>query len=105
LILRVVDRGAFLSTHSDYVTLLVVYGVVGLGLYLFYLFRVSRKILFSLLSTSGKWRYFYQFNLLIISLIVIFGVAAENFLSPLYWLLMAMGTGSFWWESRTEIEV
>lgn len=93
LILRIVDRGAFLSTHSDYVTLLVVYGFVGLLLYVFYLFQSSKKLLLKIrFSDSPEERRFYQFSLIVLVTVALFGFAAENFLSPLYWILLALST-------------
>ena len=97
LILRVVDRGASLSTHSDYVTLLVVYGFVGLSLYLFYLFKNLVKLFFKIrYADTPELRQFHQFSLTILAVVAVFGFAAENFLNPQYWLLLALSTTSIY---------
>ena len=94
-ILKVVERGAFLSTHSDYISLLVVYGIIGLLLYLYYLIRIKLKIFKKIrYSTSFEETRFYQLNFIILACVIIFGIAAENFLSPLYWIIMGLCSAS-----------
>lgn len=94
-ILEFVNRGTYMSTHSDYVTLLVVYGLPALLLYLFFLFQVTRKLLWRIrFSLSKEEVRFYQFNLIILTGLVIFGIGAENFLSPIYWILLVLCTAS-----------
>ncbi len=94
-ILKVVDRGFFLSTHSDYVSLLVVYGIVGLFLYLFYITKIVVYLLKKIkVSKTKKVLRFYQLNFILLVCIIIFGIGSENFLSPIYWILLAMSTSS-----------
>lgn len=94
-ILECVNRGAYLSTHSDYVTLLVVYGIPSLLLYLFFLANITQKLLWKIRLAAHKISArFYQFNLMVLAAIVIFGIGSENFLSPLYWIMLAFCTVS-----------
>lgn len=94
-ILECVNRGAYLSTHSDYVTLLVVYGMPSLLFYLFFLANITRKLLLKIqLAATKAAARFYQFSLMLLAALVIFGIGSENFLSPIYWALLAFGTVS-----------
>jgi hypothetical protein len=94
-ILECVNRGAYLSTHSDYVTLLVVYGMPSLLFYLFFLGNITRKLMWEIQFAATKAAArFYQFSLMILAALVIFGIGSENFLSPIYWALLAFATVS-----------
>lgn len=94
-ILECVNRGAYLSTHSDYVTLLVVYGMPSLLFYLFFLGNITRKLMWKIqFATSKAAARFYQFSLMILAALVIFGLGSENFLSPIYWAFLAFSTVS-----------
>lgn len=94
-ILKVVERGAFLSTHSDYIGLLVVYGIVGLLLYLYYLLKIivgiSKRIQVAKNSDESQ---FFQLNFILLTCLAVFGIGAENFLSPLYWILLGLCSAS-----------
>lgn len=95
-ILKVVNRHAYLSSHSDYVALITIYGIVGLLLYLFYLFRSTLSILRNIrFASSFSEQRFYQFCLMILACLAAFGLTAENFISPIYWLLLAVCTSNF----------
>ena len=94
-IVRIVDRGAHLSTHSDFVGLLVIYGAPGLLLYLFYLFDALRSLWQRMrYSKSPRADRFFRMCFLLLTSLVIFGLGSENFLSPLYWIVLAMATVS-----------
>lgn len=101
-VLQVVDRRAFLSAHSDYIALLVIYGIVGLFLYLVYLFnlimRLIRQIRF---AESEEEQRFYQFGMMTVAALATFGLTAENFLNPLYWILLAVCSSSFIYFEKT----
>jgi len=95
-ILEVVNRRAYLSAHSDYVGLLAIYGIFGLLLYLYFLFRNTVNILRNIrFATNYKEQRFYQFCLMILACLAVFGVTAENFISPIYWVLLAICTSNF----------
>jgi hypothetical protein len=94
-ILEVVNRGAYLSTHSDYITLLVVYGLPCLLLYFLLLFQLTKKLLWKIRFAIHKEEArFYQFNLMILAALAIFGIGSENFLSPIYWILLVLCSAS-----------
>ncbi len=95
-ILEVVNRRAYLSAHSDYIGLITIYGIVGLLLYLFYLFRNTLNILRNMrFADSFSEQRFYQFCLMVLACLAAFGLTAENFISPIYWLLLALCTTNF----------
>ncbi len=90
-IVKIVQRGAHLSIHSDYIGLLVIYGIPGLLLYLYYLAKLALTLLRNMrFATDKPLRRFYQFNLMVLFSIAVFGLSSENFLSPLYWVLFAL---------------
>jgi len=94
-----------MSAHSDFVTLLVVYGFVGLILYLYFLFHISRRILFRVeLARDLEDKRFFQFNLMMIVALVIFGIGSENFLSPLYWAILGLATTSLFMTDQSDSE-
>ena len=89
----VINQGGFLSTHSDYFGILANYGLIGLISYLIFLFlsfiRLNLKI-FN--AKNSRAKIILQYNLILLLSIIIFGIAAEEFLSPLYWFLIALVT-------------
>ena len=93
LIKRMVKRGYFLSPHSDYLALLVVYGIIGLLSYLIFLILTSKHILERLrkVNSNGEKTHLQYCFLIFISLIL-FGITAENFNHPLYWILLSTST-------------
>ena len=94
-ILKVVERGAFLSTHSDYISLLVVYGIIGLLLYLYYLLKLTIEMAKRIqVAKNSNEAQFFQLNFILLACIIIFGIGAENFLSPLYWILLGLCSAS-----------
>lgn len=94
-ILEFVNRGTYMSVHSDYVGLLVIYGFVSLILYLFFLANTSLSLLKNIFRKTNKIHArFYQLNLMILAAIAIFGIGSENFLSPLYWAFLGLCTVS-----------
>lgn len=104
-ILEVVNRGAYLSAHSDYVTLLVVYGLPALLLYLYFLFEITKKLFWKMQAAMSKEAArFYQFNLMVLTALAIFGIGSENFLSPIYWALLVLCTVSLSIPFPAEIE-
>lgn len=92
-IYEVVNWGYHLSTHSDYFGFLVNYGVVGLMLYLFYLFQSVKKVgIQYFLAADPIEKNVYLIALLTLFSLILFGFAAENFISPLFWFLLAVST-------------
>lgn len=90
---RIRERGYFASPHSDYLALLVIYGIVGLLSYLIFMFLSGKSILTRLLeSTKSKDKLYFQFSLLTLVTLILFGFTAESFTSGLYWLLLATST-------------
>lgn len=105
-ILEVVNRGAQLSAHSDYVALLVVYGLPGLLFYLWFLAQTAIKLFWKIsLATTKKEARFYQFSLMVLMAIAIFGIGSENFLSPLYWVLLMLCTVSLAIDFSTDLDL
>jgi O-antigen ligase len=93
LIRRVLSRGYFLSPHSDYLALLVTYGVIGLVFYLIFLTNSFRRIISQLRRAVDKsQKNYFQFSLITLMSIVLFGIAAENFNSALYWIILSLCT-------------
>lgn len=95
-VLEVVNRRAFLSAHSDYIGLITIYGILGLLLYLLYLFRYTLNIIRNIrFAGSFQEKHYYQFCLIILACLACFGLTAENFVSPIYWLMLSVCTSSF----------
>ena len=93
IIYNQIRYGAALSEHSDYFALLTGYGIIGLLLYFYFLFlSVVKNINYSRASRTILLRQFYQFNILLLISIAIFGLTSENFHNPLYWFLIAYST-------------
>ncbi len=93
-IVRIVDRGYFLSTHNDYLAILTDYGLVGLVCYLIFLLLSFRKRfkLLQVSAESGETRFLFTFSFIVLSFIIVFGMAAENFQNQLFWFLLMFAT-------------
>jgi O-antigen ligase len=91
LIRRIIERNYFLSPHSDYMAILIIYGVVGLVFYLLFLLFTGRKIVFFIRnSISVQQKIHYQTSLLIFMILVMFGTTSESFNSALFWILLSI---------------
>lgn len=104
LIRRIIESGYYLSPHSDYLAFLVIYGVIGLLGYLIFMFSSLKKVFFKYLNEAKHERKrHYQYCFLILVSLMIFGVANENVVSPLFWLLLSISTRvNFEEEATTE---
>lgn len=93
---RVVDRGYFLSTHNDYLAILTDYGVIGLAFYLIFFALSLRKKLMQLQqpAESREHRFLLRLSFVILSFMIIFGMAAENFQNQLFWFLLMFATST-----------
>lgn len=93
LIQRMLSRGYYLAPHSDYVALLVTYGVPGLLAYLLFIFLVARKLLFKFWVSQkpDEKSYFKQIFLFFLA-VCLFGLGADNFLSPVYWIVLTLSS-------------
>lgn len=90
---QMMARGYFLSPHSDYFAILVVYGAIGLIAYLIFLFLNTKIILSKIYeSTDESEKAYYQFGLVALLAIVLFGITAESFNSALYWIVLSTST-------------
>lgn len=86
---------AYLSEHSDYFALLTGYGIIGLLLYLYYLFISFQKNVNAAFTSKAFYtKQFYQLNVLLLISLAIFGIASEDFHNPLFWFLLAVSTKS-----------
>jgi len=94
LILEIVNRGYFLSTHNDYLAILTDYGLPSLVLYVAFLFFTLMKGIKKLNYPSGNdnEKLLAQFNFSFFICIIIFGIAAENFQHQLYWFFLMFTT-------------
>lgn len=94
-IIDIVERGYFFSTHNDYLAILTDYGLIGLAFYVLYLFFIGLRNLNKAIKINHEERmldFWRQYQFIIISCVAIFGMAAENFHHPLFWLLLMMST-------------
>ncbi len=92
-IYEVVDFGYHLTPHSDYFGILVTYGIIGLVLYLAFLFFTTQKKRKQIrFAASKSLRDYHQFTFTLLVTIILFGVVADSFNSPLYWILLAIST-------------
>lgn len=93
-IVRIVDRGYFLSTHNDYLAILTDYGLIGLACYLIFLvLSLSKRFkLLQVSAGSGETRFLFTFSFIVLSFIIVFGMAAENFQNQLFWFLLMFAT-------------
>lgn len=96
LIMDMVDYGYYLSTHNDYLAILTDYGLLGLLFYSTFL-TVTFWKLFQQIYHSKKEedRLLGQFCFIGFICIIIFGMAAENFLHQLYWFLLMFTTKDY----------
>lgn len=94
LIVRIVDRGYFLSPHNDYLAILTDYGIVGLACYLIFLgLSFSKQFSLRRMSvSSSQSRFLLTFSFILLSFIIVFGMAAENFQNQLFWFLLMFAT-------------
>jgi O-antigen ligase len=92
-IYEMVVFGYYLTAHSDYFTILAVYGILGLVCYLAYLYVVARKRFYQLqLPASVPLRQFQHLQVLLLLSVVVFGVTHESFTSGIYWLTLTFAT-------------
>jgi len=92
---EVVQFGYHLSTHSDYFAILITYGALGLVLFILFFFYSFKKVIpLALLYKQEERKKHYELQLIILVSVAIFGLAAENFSSALYWLLLTFSTKS-----------
>lgn len=90
---RILERGYFASPHSDYLAILVIYGLPGLIGYLIFLFLSGTELLRRLRQTIDQEnKLFYQLQFLTFLALVLFGFTAESFTSALFWILLGVGT-------------
>ncbi len=90
VIYEMLAYGYYLSPHSDYLAVLVSFGIVGLVFFLLFFFFSIRKILSLFWRSTGD--SLLRMQLIGIIALVIFGIAAENFVSGLYWLILTLST-------------
>lgn len=96
LIYEVLNYGYHLSPHSDYMAVLITYGIIGLLLFLIYYFLSLLRLFKRLLTSKGNTAYtLYQIQLVGLITVVLFGLAAENFVSGLFWIILTLSTKSF----------
>ncbi|PHN08599.1 O-antigen ligase family protein [Flavilitoribacter nigricans] len=94
LILEVVNRGYHLSTHNDYLAILTEYGMPGLFLYLIFLFQSVRSRVQELFRpyATETGHLLRIFSFILLAVIILFGMAAENFQNQLFWFLLMVAT-------------
>lgn len=93
LIRRMLERNYFLSPHSDYLAVLVIYGIIGLVCYLAFLGISLLNLLHQIRNSFIDYiRIHYQYALVILVVLLLFGITQENFISPLFWLLLSFST-------------
>ena len=97
LIMEMVNRGYHLSTHNDFLALLSDYGIIGLMIYLIFLFFCFKKVSFQLFTKSrnSQQQFLAQFNFIVFMSILIFGLTAENFQHQLFWFLLMFSTKTY----------
>lgn len=100
LIKKMISRGYFLSPHSDYFALLIIYGIFGLTAYLVFLFLNGIELMNRFnQAENSQIKSFFRYSISAFVAIVIFGIAAENFTSALYWLVLSISTKTQFLES------
>ncbi|RME93222.1 MAG: hypothetical protein D6772_16100 [Bacteroidetes bacterium] len=93
VIYEVLNYGYHLSPHSDYFSVLITFGLPGLVLFLVFFLGSARGALFRLLETTEPaGRRLFLLQLACVLMVCVFGLAAENFVSGLYWMLLTIGT-------------
>lgn len=86
-------KNYFLSPHSDYLALLAIYGLIGLLAYLTFLFLKIKELYFrTRLSLGSLEKNHFQLSIILVIAIALFGITAENFFSPLYWIVISTST-------------
>ena len=97
LILEIVNRNFYLSPHSDYLAILVIYGLPSLVLYLAFLVASLWKSFLRITypSEDEGQQLINQFSFIFLMCIMIFGITSENFQHPLYWFLLMFTTKKF----------
>jgi O-antigen ligase len=96
LIYEILNYGYHLSPHSDYMAVLITYGIIGLLLFLIFYFLSFLRLFRQLATSSGESAYsLYQIQLAGLVTVVLFGLAAENFVSGLFWIILTLSTKSF----------
>ena len=93
LIRRIVLRGYFLSAHSDYFAILIIYGAIGLVAYLIFLFLNIKRLFFKLYHTTNRdEQLYFRYIFTTLLAIILFGVTAESFNSAFFWIVLSMST-------------
>ncbi len=94
IILEMVNRGYFLSTHNDMLAILTDYGLPGLLFFISFLFFSFRGSLMNLKYQHEDPEVIFHNKLKFILLcsVFIFGLAAENFQHQLFWFLLMFST-------------
>ncbi len=98
LILEIVNRGYYLSLHSDYLAILADYGLPGLLFYLIFLYIAFKKLALRVLYHKGEdeeSQFLFRYTFTILACLIIFGLSAENFQHPLYWFLLMFSTKNY----------
>lgn len=96
LIYEILNYGYHLSPHSDYMAVLITYGIIGLLLFLIFYFLSFLRLFKRLLNSKDDSVFtLYQIQLAGLLTVVLFGLAAENFVSGLYWIILTLSTKSF----------
>ncbi len=97
LITEIVNRGYYLSPHSDYFALLTDYGLPGLLFYLGFavatLIRLFRRVVYP--TEDEDELILRRFSFIFFICILIFGVVTENFQHQLYWFFLMFTTKDF----------
>ncbi len=97
LITEIVNRGYYLSPHSDYFALLTDYGIPGLLCYLGFaiatLIRLFRRVVYP--TEDEDELLLRRFSFIFFICILIFGIVTENFQHQLYWFFLMFTTKDF----------
>lgn len=103
LIRRVIQVHYHLSAHSDYFAVLITYGILGLILFLLFLFYSFKKIVrLALFYKRKEEKEYFQLQFILLLSVAIFGITSENFNSGLYWILLTFSTKSIGlWDSSS----
>ncbi len=93
LIFEHINRGAAMTIHSDFISILVIYGIFGLICYLIFILKNFLKSVDNLKKAVYlEDKILYQSSILIFSCLVIFGLTADSFTSALFWLTLGLST-------------
>lgn len=92
-VLEFVNRGAHLGVHSNYLSMLVNFGAVGFLCYLLFLLQSFKKLWSKMTAVSDlAQKKLYQFSIILLVCLILFGLASEDFVSPVFWFLLAFST-------------